>query len=353
MSLVHLQGREKNLAQFGWTAGKAEWIALVCLHSGSFLRSQMCRYLQIDRHAACKLVGSIVARGFAVEVRLSGNHGAPHLCRISNRQIYRALGAEHIRYRRVVKARVTFLRVLGLDYILEHPTPHWLPTEHDKVDFFHSKLNVPTHLLPSRVYKGTAGNQQRFFVSKYPIAHDNNTVTFLYIDPHDLTDKPLRLWLSDHHSLFDALRHAGKRIRVVAVASQRKILARADRILSPWSKAQPVPHEAGADTDELAKIKQALVARDTQTLQQQWGGPEAAFKRMSELAKQSSPEEEVPKEAATTTATSRIDSHSLWHSTRLTGIDFESLNWGQFDPPVTEKSCNKDAPDSEGGLLHI
>ena len=259
MSLVHLQGREKNLAQFGWTAGKAEWIALVCLHSGSFLRSQMCRYLQIDRHAACKLVQSIVARGFAVEVRLSGNHGAPHLCRISNRQIYRALGAEHIRYRRVVKARVTFLRVLGLDYILEHPTPHWLPTEHDKVDFFHSKLNVPTHLLPSRVYKGTAGNQQRFFVSKYPIAHDNNTVTFLYIDPHDLTDKPLRLWLSDHHSLFDALRHAGKRIRVVAVASQRRILARADRILSPWSKAQPVPHEASADTDELAKIKQALV----------------------------------------------------------------------------------------------
>ena len=178
---------------------------------------------------------------------LSGNHGAPHLCRISNRQIYRALGAEHIRYRRVVKARVTFLRVLGLDYILEHPTPHWLPTEHDKVDFFHSKLNVPTHLLPSRVYKGTAGNQQRFFVSKYPIAHEKNTVTFLYIDPHDLTDKPLRLWLSDHHSLFDALRHAGKRIRVVAVASQRKILARADRILSPWSKAQPVPHEASAE----------------------------------------------------------------------------------------------------------
>ena len=312
----------------------------------------MCRYLQIDRHAACKLVGSIVARGFAVEVRLSGNHGAPHLCRISNRQIYRALGAEHIRYRRVVKARVTFLRVLGLDYILEHPTPHWLPTEQDKVDFFHSKLNVPTHLLPSRVYKGTAGNQQRFFVSKYPIAHEKNTVTFLYIDPHDLTDKPLRLWLSDHHSLFDALRHAGKRIRVVAVASQRRILARADRILSPWSKAQPVPHEASGGGDELQKLTDAYLKRDLHTLQQ-WGGPDAAFARMVELKRQLSPEEEVPKEAATATVTSRIDSHSLWHSTRLTGIDFEGLNWSQFDPPVTEKSCNKDAPDSEGGLLHI
>ena len=336
MSLVHLQGREKNLAQFGWTAGKAEWIALVCLHSGCFLRSQMCRYLQIDRHAACKLVRSIVDQGFAVEVQLKDHPGAPHLCRISNRQIYRALGAENIRHRRGGLPRVTFLRVLGLDYILEHPTHHWLPTEQDKVDFFHSKLNVPTHLLPSRVYKGTAGNQQRFFVSKYPIAHEKTTVTFLYIDPHDFTDKPLRSWLSDHRSLFDALRHAGKRIRVVAVASQRKILARADPILSTWSKAQPVPRRASADTDELDKIKYALVARDTHTLQQQWGGPDAAFKRMNELATQLYPEEEVPKEEATVTVTPRIDNHSLWHSIRLAGIDFESLNWGQIDPPVTE-----------------
>ena len=219
---------------------------------------------------------SIVARGFAVEVELSGNHGPPHLCRISSRTIYRALGAENIRYRRVVEARVTFLRVLGLDYILEHPTYHWLPTEHDKVDFFHSKLNVPTHLLPSRVYKGTAGNQQRFFVSKYPIAHEKNTVTFLYIDPHDLTDRPLRLWLSDHRSLFDALRHAGKRIRVVAVASERKILARAERILSTWSKAQPVPHQASSDTDELNNITRALNNGDIQTLQQ-WGGGRRSF----------------------------------------------------------------------------
>ena len=233
----------------------------------------MCRYLQIDHRAARKLVRSIVAGGFAVEITLPGNQGAPHLCRISNRHIYRALGAENIRHRRGGVARLTFIRVLGLDYILEHPTYHWLPTEQDKVDFFHSKLNVPTHLLPSRVYKGTAGNQQRFFVSKYPIAHEKTTVTFLYIDPHDLTDRPLRLWLSDHRSLFDALRHAGKRIRVVAVASQRRILARADRILSTWSKTQPVPHKAGGGDDELRKLTDAYLKRDLHALQQWGGGP--------------------------------------------------------------------------------
>ena len=70
-----------------------------------------------------------------------------------------------------------------------------------------------------------------------------------------------------------------------------------------------------------------------------------AFKRMNELATQSS-----PKEAATVTVTPQIDSHSIWYSTRLTGIDFEGLNWGHIDPPVAKLSCPKDAPNSEGVL---
>ena len=89
-----------------------------------------------------------------------------------------------------------------------------------------------------------------------------------------------------------------------------------------------------------------------QTLQQ-WGGPDAAFARMVELKRQLSSEEEVPKESVTATVTSPIDSHSIWHSTRLTDIDFESLNWGQIDPPGAEKSCDKYSPDSEGVLSHI
>ena len=67
---------------------------------------------------------------------------------------------------------------------------------------------------------------------------------------------------------------------------------------------------------------------------------------MNEFKRQSSPSQEA-------TVTSQIDSHSIWHSTRLTGIDFEGLDWGNFDPPVTEKSCDKDAPNTEGGLSHI
>ena len=46
---LHLNGREKALEAFGWTGRKAEWIALVCLHSGVFTRAQATGFL--DRTA--------------------------------------------------------------------------------------------------------------------------------------------------------------------------------------------------------------------------------------------------------------------------------------------------------------
>ena len=35
--IEHLRGRERALEPLGWTGREAEWIALVCLHSGVFI----------------------------------------------------------------------------------------------------------------------------------------------------------------------------------------------------------------------------------------------------------------------------------------------------------------------------
>ena len=42
--IEHLRGRERKLEPLGWTGQEAEWIALVCLHSGVFTRAQFCHY---------------------------------------------------------------------------------------------------------------------------------------------------------------------------------------------------------------------------------------------------------------------------------------------------------------------
>ncbi len=65
--IEHLRGREKALESLGWTGREAEWIALVCLHSGVFIRSQFCHYFDTDRKQALRIVKALVDRGAARE----------------------------------------------------------------------------------------------------------------------------------------------------------------------------------------------------------------------------------------------------------------------------------------------
>ena len=39
--IEHLRGRDRKLEPLGWTGQDAEWIALVCLHSGVFTRARI------------------------------------------------------------------------------------------------------------------------------------------------------------------------------------------------------------------------------------------------------------------------------------------------------------------------
>ena len=56
--IEHLHDREKSLEPFGWKGREAEWIALVCLHSGVFTRlnsvtsSMPCR-IESERFDLC------------------------------------------------------------------------------------------------------------------------------------------------------------------------------------------------------------------------------------------------------------------------------------------------------------
>ena len=65
--IEHLKGRERALASLGWTGREAEWIALVCLHSGVFTRAQFCHYFEARRNAAHRIVQTLIERREAVE----------------------------------------------------------------------------------------------------------------------------------------------------------------------------------------------------------------------------------------------------------------------------------------------
>ena len=100
MMIEHLRGREQKLEPLGWTGREAEWIALVCLHSGVFTRPQFCYYFDTESKRAHRFVKALVERRQAVEGDSIIFNGGARLCRISSKPIYRALGVENIRHRR-------------------------------------------------------------------------------------------------------------------------------------------------------------------------------------------------------------------------------------------------------------
>ena len=305
--IEHLRGRETALEPLGWTGREAEWIALVCLHSGVFTRAQFCRYFETQRMTAARFVKALMDRRAAVENDHMTFNGGGKTCRISSKPIYRALGVENIRHRRKARAGVVMRRLLSLDFILEHPGMNWLPAEPEKVAFFED-LGLSRRLIPRRIYYGAVGAQKRYFALKLPLAGDARTVTFAYVDPGHPTDRELHSWGSAHGPLWDALRKKGRQVRVIGIAAENETVDRTERVLRVWASTAPKETGEGLTLrQEIKRIDTALRTND-QTVLAEYGGFNAAMKKGAQL-------ESLP-EARVTEGVS-IDDYSTWRSTRF------------------------------------
>ena len=70
----HLHDREKALGPFGLKGREAEWVALVCLHSGVFTRAQFCYYFDgAPRSRALRFVRNILERGLYTGAAVFGS----------------------------------------------------------------------------------------------------------------------------------------------------------------------------------------------------------------------------------------------------------------------------------------
>ena len=101
--IAHLEDRAAALMVHGWTRREAEWLALVSLHSGVFLRSQ---YLAFIGRTNPALAHRFIRRCRKHAVEQPWNGSRLRLCRIAARRIYRVLGVEHIRHRRAAAPEI-------------------------------------------------------------------------------------------------------------------------------------------------------------------------------------------------------------------------------------------------------
>ena len=310
--IPHLQDRAALLSEFGWIGRDAEWVALVCLHSGVFLRAQYLAFLG-DPHPehAARLVrrcGKAVA-----QERWSGSG---LLCRIASRPVYRALGAEHLRHRRTASPAVVRRRLLSLDYVLERLDAPWLPTEREKVAGL-TGAGIPEHVLPLRVYRGASSVQRRHFVQKLPIALDTYGATFVYVQAEDESPSALRTWGELHAPLWEALGHVDRKVAVVVVGRDPVRLAQAERVLDRWmsTPANPsastsrIAQEGLRKQSEIESIRAAITKLDLVTLDR-YGGLNGALARCAEL--------ETEMEAGLfPQAKPAVESGSTWRSRRV------------------------------------
>ena len=197
--IAHLQGREKAVEELGFKPREAEWIALVALHSGVFLRSQYGRFLgdndRAVRKRAERLAADLLRRGLAVDSDVSG---LGRICRLKSRTVYRALGAEHIRHGKDAAQTTVLRRLLSLGFVLGEVEAPWLPTEPEKVAAFEA-LGIDRRILPKRVYGSRNGGRTvRPFGWKMPVACGAGSARFVFVDTGGETYDELLSWGAEH-----------------------------------------------------------------------------------------------------------------------------------------------------------
>ena len=307
--IEHLKGREKQLKDLDWKGQDAEWIALVCLHSGLFIRSQYTAWRRTGPMPAVRLVHKLLSANVASEEPVPPISQSARLVRIHSRKIYEALGIANVRHRKPAGIDVLLKRLLSLDYVLDHPELPWLPTEAEKVRFC-EQLEIPADLLPRKLYAGTVGETRRYFAIKMPIAAEPDRVTFVYIEPEEVTNKGFRRWGSAHFPLWEKLQERGIRVRVVAVSRKLQLLKRCERLLNQWVEA-PLPAEKNEEREEIERINQAIEQQDEDTLAD-YGGLSAAIRFTIELEQSSSGD--------SSSKPVRIDEYHCWWSSRVAAI---------------------------------
>ena len=314
------------LAALGWTGRDAEWIALVCLQSGVFTRSQFGAYFNTgeDRKPAARFVRALLDKKLGVEDARAIFPGGARAVHITHKSIYRALAVPDVRHRRGHKAttQVLMRRLLALDYVIERPTLGWLPTEAEKVQRFES-LGIDRGVLPYRTYGESAPAKKRFVALKCPVAGDEKVATFTYVDPGLTTDSELRAWGVAHAPLWAALRARTFAVHVVAIGTGEGVAQRAEQVLKRWTRegdGQTETYPAGptqADPEirqEVARLEEAISGGNRQLLRTA-GGFDKAADRLELLRK-------LPEGAPTRDhRRAVIDRYSIWSTVRLVSPD--------------------------------
>ena len=148
--------------------------------------------------------------------------------------------------------------------------------------------------------------------SNFPWPGSAETVVFAYVDPGHATAVELNTWGAAHGALWAAIRAAGRRVVVAAIAAELDRVMRSERVLQLWAEADPGKPVPGVPVkQEIALLKKALLDQDDE-LFVGYGGEQGVVDRYLELQK-------LP-EAGLAEGV-KIDDYSTYRATRFAEVE--------------------------------
>ena len=263
--IPHFQERAAALESLGWTSRDAEWLALVCLHSGVFLRAQ---YLAFLGHGHRESATRFVERYRAWCGRQAGRRapverawrGSTRLCMVAPWSLYRALGAEHVRHRRegvasggaAAAAAVARLRARKPDGAVagdrggegRRADRGGRPRRGVAAPRLSGRVRLPPALLRAQA-AARAGRGARD----------------VRVRPGGGRDAERRPHVGrDARRLWTALCAAGLAVEVVVVGRDPERLAAAEPVLAGWTRAPAAPDGGAERSGEAARGAEAELA---------------------------------------------------------------------------------------------
>jgi len=172
-----------KLRAFGYTEVEARFLYLVATHSGYFTLRQ---FLDFAHAKSGKRNARLVEKLFGLgHVSARRYTRRSLLFQLRSREIYTAIGKDHLRNRREHELLHIKTRLLALDFILANPQEHYFETAEEKRQYFIERFKMEESLFsPTRANRLGISFSDRFpLCVAYPAPEYMPVVTFTYIDP--------------------------------------------------------------------------------------------------------------------------------------------------------------------------
>jgi len=241
--------RVMALQRFGYNAAEAQFLCIAALHSGYFLRRQ---YLSFSRGTKgwkdAALANKLKANQHCGVTMFRENRMVYHL---SAKPLYDALGERDNRNRRERQPSTIKNKLMGLDFVLDHPQYEYLATEREKLDYFLGRLKLSSEILPTRLYQSPRGHGStaKHFVDKYPMflavlpGGSTPVVHFTYVDEGLQSTDGLATYLAQYRQLL----HALPDWRVIYIAQHDDLLPSARRVFYAFEAQESGKSSASLD----------------------------------------------------------------------------------------------------------